>query len=61
MYRIRIRDIERRWYTQDTFLDREEAIEEYNNARTPKMLIGPKGIEHKQYTDNGFVYTGKGR
>ena len=32
------------------------ALDIYNDAPTPRMLIGPKGIMHKQYSSDGFVY-----
>lgn len=33
-----------------------KALDMYNEAQTPRMLIGPKGIMHKQYSNDGFVY-----
>lgn len=60
MFRIRIRH-EGTWVTIDKFHDEDKwnALAAYNNAPVPKMLISSKGIVHKQYSDNGFIYLPK--
>lgn len=61
MYRIRVRGVDGKWYTHYVTYAYRDAIVEYNRAPVPKMFIDgasdkKKGILHKQYTDNGFVY-----
>lgn len=58
MFRIKVRR-EGKWTLWFTTADFDEVIEQYNNAPVPRMLINGKGIAHKQYTDNGFVYNPK--
>lgn len=59
MYRIKIKRNDK-WVVIDKFLDTDyrSAVDAYNGCPTPKMLVGSLGIIHKQYTDNGFQYTG---
>lgn len=59
MYRVKIKHNDK-WVVIDKFHDgdRTGALAAYNGAPVPKMLIGSQGIIHKQYTDNGFIYTG---
>lgn len=57
MFRIKVR-LDGRWVMVARGLDAVDAIDVYNDAPTPRMLIGPKGIVHKQYSNNGFVYSG---
>jgi hypothetical protein len=58
MYRIKVRENGKWRHVEQTF-ELEDAIECYNEFPVPRMLIGPEGILHKQYSDNGFVYKGK--
>lgn len=46
------------WFTLSTHYNWENALAAYNSAPTPKMLTTKAKIVHKQYTDNGFVYSG---
>lgn len=56
MFKVKVR-IDGKWmYVAKTY-DVQDAIDIYNDSPTPRMLIGNR-ILHKQYTDNGFVYTG---
>jgi hypothetical protein len=58
MFKIKVR-VDGKWlYVAKTY-DYQEALEVYNDSPTPRMFIGSHGIEHKQYTDNGFIYNGK--
>jgi hypothetical protein len=45
------------WYTAKVFYDWTSALEYYNAAPTPRMLTTKAKIHHKQYTNNGFVYS----
>lgn len=56
MYRIK-QKIDK-WIVTATTPDWSEALDIYNSVETPKMLVGSLGVIHKQYTDNGFIYTG---
>jgi len=44
------------WMTIEKTFDKWEALDNYNTTPTPKMLTCDKGIIHKQYSDNGFIY-----
>lgn len=58
MFRIKVR-IDGKWYMFHEGADKSEALVAYNQCGYfPKMFIGPKGIQHKQYTKNGFRYNG---
>ena len=59
MLRIKVR-VNGKWTVVDKFDDDDKwnALDAYNGAPVPKMLISSKGIVHKQYTDNGFIYVG---
>lgn len=59
MFRVKVREESGNWSFRIATEDADEALYLYNNSPVPRILIGPKGIMHKQYTDNGFVYTGK--
>jgi len=60
MLRIKVR-VNGKWTVVDKFEDEDKwnALDAYNGAPTPKMLISNAGVVHKQYTDNGFIYVGK--
>ena len=56
MYRVRQR-INGKWVTVAKRYSFKDIVEEYNCTSAPKMLIRDDGhIQHKQYTENGFVY-----
>lgn len=58
MYRIRIR-VDGRWSTLANYHDRDAALADYNSCGiTPRMFIGPRGIENKQYSNNGYQWKG---
>lgn len=59
MLKIKVRTESGKWIQVAQFHneDIEAALDTYNSAPTPRMLIGRK-ILHKQYTNNGFIYTG---
>ena len=58
MFRIKVR-IDGKWYTHMETADKVAALAVYNTCGYfPRMFIGPKGIQHKQYTKNGFRYNG---
>jgi hypothetical protein len=59
MYRIKVR-YDGVWELVAAFdsEQREDAIAFYNECPVPKMFLAkgaPKGIAHKQYTNNGFT------
>jgi hypothetical protein len=56
MYRIK-QKIDK-WIVIATTPDWSEALDIYNSAPVPKMLVDSSGVKHKQFTDNGFIYTG---
>jgi hypothetical protein len=56
MYRIKHKYD--KWVIVAATLDWQEALDIYNSTEVPKMLVDSSGVKHKQYTDNGFVYTG---
>lgn len=60
MFRIKIKH-NGKWITADKFdeSDKWNALDSYNGAPTPKMLMMGGRIIHKQYSDNGFIYIGK--
>lgn len=47
---------EKKWEFFAETMSFANALDIYNAAQTPRMLIGPKGIMHKQYSNDGFVY-----
>ena len=57
MLRIKIKHAGK-WITADKFdnEDKWNALDAYNGAPTPKMLIADGRVIHKQYSDNGFIY-----
>ena len=57
MFKIKVR-VSGKWIMVERCVSFEDAIEAYNDLPTPRMLIGPKGIVHKQYSNNGFKYVG---
>lgn len=57
MFRIRVRK-DGKWVTHFETTEEIEAVAVYNRTNWhPKMFIGPNGIEHKQYTNNGFQWS----
>lgn len=60
MLRIKVR-VNGKWTIIDKYMDDDKwlALDAYNGAPTPKMLISDKGIVHKQFSDNGFIYAPK--
>jgi hypothetical protein len=60
MLRIKVR-VNGKWTVVDKFEDEDKwkALDAYNGAPTPKMLISNNGVVHKQYTDNAFIYVGR--
>lgn len=58
MFRIKVR-IDGKWFEFHKGADRITAVAVYNSCGYhPKMFIGPNGIEHKQYTKNGYRWNG---
>jgi hypothetical protein len=55
--KIKVR-VNGKWTMLATDLDYDEALELYNDSPVPRMLLGAEGIIHKQYSDNGFIYSG---
>lgn len=45
------------WYTAKVFYNWDAALDYYNAAPTPRMLTTKARIHHKQYSDNGFIYS----
>ena len=60
LFRIKIKR-DGKWVTIEKTFDQWEALDSYNGTPTPKMLTCKKGIIHKQYSDNGFVYIGRNK
>jgi hypothetical protein len=58
MFRIKVR-VNGKWTHVEQTFELDEAIDAYNEYPVPRMLIGPDGVIHKQYSNNGFVYKGK--
>jgi hypothetical protein len=58
LFRIKIKR-EDKWVTIDKTFDKIEAIDLYNSSPTPRMLTCDRGIIHKQYTNNKFLFLGK--
>ena len=55
-FMIKVRNSANKWIVVDHVDRFSDALDIYNSTATPRMLIGPKGIMHKQYSNDGFVY-----
>jgi hypothetical protein len=58
LFRIKIKR-DGKWTTIEKTWNKWEALDSYNGTPTPKMLTCSKGIIHKQYSDNGFIFVGR--
>ena len=58
LFRIKVKH-DNQWTTIEKTFDKYEAINLYNQSPTPRMLTCDRGIIHKQYTNNNFLFIGK--
>lgn len=55
MWHVKVR-IDGKWTETYASPDILDTLDVYNESDVPRMLLGPGGIRHKQYSDNGFQY-----
>jgi len=58
VFRIKVKR-DGKWTTIEKTFDKFAAVDIYNHSPVPRMLTCDRGIIHKQYTNNNFIFIGK--